>query len=476
MIRLLLLALASVLILAGCGTQPTTTLTAPAPRLQVSQPLPDTRPIWQCLHQRLRRYALDDRHDATAVAVELSPWPVLVARAELPSALTNLAEVLITEAGPKLKYVEGMRSLTLGEGTRFVPESHLRAIPGLARAPAVVRLNGSLQFGESAVEAASRGFNLGLFSASRDGSGNLSSQLSTASVTLTAAAVDPATRSGGYGSATSVKVTYLRSESNDGSFAISLNSTALGWNNVKRYTSGPEAAVRLGMTVAMVESLSNATRTPANECLEGVAKTTSTVPLELALDSFRARRAKDPQAAARWLNYSRAYFGAIASDPGSLRNNASSTVNGAAVSLAPAGAGIQRGSFKAVLPVDAALARLHAHGAMLDPVEVEFITLYANLWRVPQPVYDAGAAWVRAEQARLIEAARIEGERLRAEQARIKAEQDRIAREKKAERGAQIPAPAPAQAPGPGTAPTPARKTSPTTPPRPAPSNRAPAK
>lgn len=457
--RLLLLSCACLLTLSGCGTQTTTTLSAPAPRLVVSQPLPETRPIWQCFHQRLRRYALDDRPDANPVAVELSPWPVLISRSELPSSLTNLAEVLITEAGPKLKYVEGMRSLTLGEGIRFVSEAQLRAIPGLARAPALVRLNGSLQFGEAAVEAASRGFNLGLFGATRDGSGNLSSQLSTASITLTAAAVDPATRSGGYGSASSVKVTYLRSESNDGSFAVSLNSTALGWNNVQRFTSGPEPAARLGMTVTMVESLSNATRTPANECLDSVAKTTSTVPLELALDSFRSRRAKDPQAAARWLNYSRAYFGSISSDPTTLHNNASSTVNGSTVTLAPASAGIHRAGFKTVLPVDDALAKLHSRGYMLDPVEVEFLTLYANLWRVPQPVYDAGAAWVRSEQARLIEAARIEGERIRAENARIKAEQDRIAREKKAAAQATAPAPEPA----------------PTTPPRPQASSKKPA-
>jgi hypothetical protein len=440
--RLSLLSCVGALALAGCGSAPTTSLDPPAPRLLVSQPQPETRPIWQCVHQRLQRYSLDDRADAAPVVVELSPWLVLIARAELPSSLTPVAEVLITEAGPKLKYVEGLRAQTLGEGSRFVSERDARSIPGLSRAPAVVRLNGSLQFGETSVESAGRGFNLGLFSTARDGSGNLSAQLTTASVTLVAASVDPATRTGGYGSASSVKVNYLRSESNDGSFAVSISSSALGWNNVKRLTYGPEAAVRLGMTVSMVESLSHTMRLPVNECLASVSKTTDTVPLELVLDGFRSRRAKDPQAAARWLNYSRAYFGAIASDPESLRNNASSTVSGTGsgttVTLAPASPGISRAGFKPVLPADEALASLLARGATHDTVEVEFVTLYANLWRVPQATYDAGAAWVRAEQGRRIEAARIEGERIRAEQERVTAEQARLAQGKKAEQARSV--------------------------------------
>lgn len=421
----------SLLALAGCGTAPTTTLEQPAVRVRATQALPETRPIWQCVHQRLRRYVLDDRPDANPIIIEISPWLVLIARSELPSSLTPMAEVLLTEAGPKLKYVEGLRPQTLGEGIRFVSEAQTRQMPGLARAPALLRLNGSLQFGESAVETAMRGFNLGLFSTSRDGSGSISGQLTTASVTLSAAMVDPATRTGGYGSATSVKVNYLRTEGNDGSFAVSFNSTALGWNNVRRSASGPEPAVRMGMTVTMTQGLSHATRTPINECLASVAPTVSSVPLELVLEGFRMRRAKDEAGAARWLNYSRAYYGAIPSEPEALRNNASSRINGNTVTLAPAAVGITRTGLPAQLPIDEALAVLLARGAVRDTVELEFLSLYANLWRVPQATYDAGAAWVRAEQSRLQEAARIERERIKAGQDRVRAEQQRQERDKR---------------------------------------------
>ncbi len=418
--------------LAGCGTSPPIRQSLPtsertAPVMAVDRLLPQPHVIARCFGQRIERYYFGDRIDLPPLRIELSRWVNQQPRPEFPVEVTHFGEDLLTHMSPLVQLVEGLRSDANHEHTRWVSAETLEQVPGLRRADAVLRINGVVQTVETTLTQRSRGWAAGLFGSRSDANGGANSQWSTAAVTLSATAVDPSNRVAGYGGNSTVRVVFERLNSGDRALGVSINATSLSWNDLNRTTHGFEPALRLAMTVINVELLARSLRIPANECLSIVTPTVDTMPLENAVFDFVQQMKTQPQWAARRINYLRASYGALAADPLQLASSSASRVAGLQVTLAPASAGVDRAGLPATLPLDPAVAALAKRGLLQAPLEVEYATLYANLWRVPRAVFAVGSRWEAEQQRRLEALAQADREQLvlQREQAQRRADERR---------------------------------------------------
>jgi hypothetical protein len=393
--KALALSAATALLISGCDSIPVIDLSSSEGRTALAPLAPEAREIMQCVGERVARYMKDAPSDQPLL-IEVAPFRVRVQsatnRLDMPSEYTSLVEQLLTEGGMKLGFLEGMRPDRVGEAGR---DSTYADDKGLRRAVAKIRIAGDVLFADSAVTTAGRGFNGSMFFANSDGSGSRNDQASVSAIGLTMSAVDPLTRIGGFGFGSEVRMTFDRTHMKDRSIAVSLSTAALGYNNVKKTTYGPHSSLRLGVALQLATVISRTQGIPVAECVEDVAPAVDPVPLVRKLEEFQKRLDAQPEAAARWLNNLRALWGQRAQDPAKLDSNA-------AASRDERGVYVVHESNKIRPSNDGALAVLAQRKLLRNVYEDEFILLWANLWRVPAPVFNAGRAWVQSTNAKYL--------------------------------------------------------------------------
>ncbi len=389
------LSTAAVLLISGCTSMPVLDLSPSDGRIALAPLAPEASEIMQCVGERVARYMKDAPSDQPLL-IEVAPFRVRVQsatnRLDMPSEYTSLVEQLLTEGGMKLGFLEGMRPDRVGESDRH---STYTDDQGLRHAVAKIRIAGDVLFADAAVTTAGRGFNGSLFFSNSDGSGSRNDQTSVSALGLTMSAVDPLTRVGGFGFGSEVRMTFDRTNVKDRSVAVSLSIAALGYNNVKKTTHGPHSSLRLGVALQLATVISRTQGIPVAECVQGVAPVVDPVPLMRKLDEFQKRLDKEPEAAARWLNNLRALWGHQAQDPVRLDSNA-------AASRDEGGFYFISGGNKIRLSDDGAVTGLAQRKLLRNVYEAEFILLWANLWRVPTPVFNAGRAWVQNTNAKYL--------------------------------------------------------------------------